>query len=217
MTETFPLFSGPGHIFLFYCFLAFILFAPCEILMETNFAYLFAGLVALGFPLGSLINGVYSCLWNLIGGYVKVGHSRELYKEFKGILSKEAILAIHDKMLWEIASDQSIQYFRRRWAHYHFSAQIAIVSLFAIPVPLLIKYFFSPSAQIFSNLFLYFYISALLLISISMFLICSQLSKTNRFYIAQLFKGHEVELRKRIQEEIAKCQQRPLEKGKDCE
>lgn len=207
--EGFPLFSGPGHIFLFYCFIAFCLFAPHEILHKADFHILFVGLLTLGFPLGALINAIYSCVWNLIGGYVRVGHSKELYNAFKGRLSMENILAIHDKKLWDVASSQSIEYFRRRWAHYHFSMQIATVSIFAIPIPFLMGYLFSSPTQILSNLLLYPYMFSLLLISIGMFLICSKLSKSNRLYISQLLKGYEQELKTIAEEEIKKLPTNP--------
>jgi hypothetical protein len=205
--ERIPLFSGPGHVFLLYCFIAFTLFGPYKGFKLMDYVLLLAGLMALGLPLGSLINSVYSAIWNLMGGYVRVGHSQKYYKEFKGKLDKDIILAIHDKILWEIATSQSIQYFRRRWAHYHFAAQIGIVSLFAIPIPFLIRYIFNLPTYILIFSYSYcLYVTALLLISILMFTTCSKLSKLNRFYIAQLFNGREDELRKRLQEEAEKIE-----------
>jgi hypothetical protein len=180
-----------------------------------DYVLLLAGLAAVGFPLGSFINSVYLAIWNLMGGYVKIGYPQKYYKEFKGKLDKDFILAIHDKILWEIATNQSIQYFRRMWAHYHFAAQIGIVSLLAIPVPFFIKYIFNlPTYILIFSYSYYLYVTALLLISILMFATCSKLSKINRLYIAQLFNGQEDKLRRRLQEEVEKLKENEKNKEK---
>ena len=165
MREQFPLFSGPGHIFLFYSFIAFVVFAPRHVLESANYNYLFLGIATFGFPVGALINATYSAIWNLAGGYVRVGHSGEVYREYRAQLDRAQIYAIHDRFLWSIASDRSIEYFRRRWTHYHLSAQIGVVSLLAIPAPIVIGGAVRSSLYVVTSF--RFYVFALVMIAIT--------------------------------------------------
>lgn len=205
MKEPFPIFSGPGNILLLYLFLAFYIFAPEEITPKSLIG-ISAAVGILGLPLGTLINSVYHSTWSLLWGYGRAGHCGVYYREYKKRLDKETILAIHDRILWQIAPKDSIEYFRRRWTSYHFSFQIGLVSLFSTPFPFLITYFFDTGRNLSSFCL---YLPPLILIFIVSFINCRYTSRGIHAFIGQLYRGYEKNL-----EVALEIEARAKERGK---
>ncbi|MGD2247099.1 MAG: hypothetical protein PVF58_01750 [Candidatus Methanofastidiosia archaeon] len=202
MKEPYPVFSGPGHILLLYLLVAFCISVPDITPIKENLVQISAGIVILGLPLGSLINVVYHSIWNLRIGYDRIGHCKIYYDIYKADLDKETILAIHDKMLWDIAKKKSIEYFRRRWAHYHFGSQIMFISLISISFPLIFRCYFNNFGQVWRDLFLLGYCLSLLSLSIILWKDRSYTSKSIQEFITQLFKGSKKKLKERLDEEV---------------
>lgn len=214
MREPYPVFSGPGNILLLYFFLAFCISAPEGVFTLKDFLYILAGILLLGLPLGSLINVVYHSTWNLLKGYERMSHSGMYYDVYKKKLDKETTLAVHDKILWEIASKDSIEYFRRRWEHYHFSLQIGIISIISVSFPFILGYYFNNIEQISCKLSVYVYCLSLVLFSIVLFKDCKYTSKSIQEYIAQLFKGSEMRLLEALEKEAKEKKDKKTKKSK---
>jgi len=198
LRELLPAFSGPGHILLLYALLSFLLFAPADLVKATNYGFLIAGFVAVGLPLGSLLTSLYSSVWTLLDGYAKVGYAPRLVRRYRGKLSTGRILAIHDKLLWEVASETDIEYFRRRWTVFHFSAQIVIVSTLALSFPFVVGALFAyaPVVDLVPKHVLYGV--SLLAIAVALAMCCRKLSRLNDHFIAELLREHLNTLEERL-------------------
>jgi hypothetical protein len=179
MREQIPLFSGPGHVILFYFITSLIIFVPRETLSFEEIVYISGISAFLGFPLGTLINTLYFAVWDSKIGYARVGYAKKFVSEYNDI-PNEVILAVFDSILWKTASPEQIEYFRRRWGAYHLSAQIAIVTLISLSFPFITIHLGGRITQ--ENIFiLALYILSLTTISILCFLRCKSLEKINLY------------------------------------
>jgi len=193
MREQIPLFSGPGHVILFYFVISLIIFVPREMLSFEDIVYISGISAFLGFPLGTLINTLYFAVWDSRIGYARVGYAKRFVSEYNDI-PDEMILAVFDLILWENASPEQIEYFRRRWSAYHLSAQIAIITLISLSFPFISIYFLGGRISQENIFFLVLYTLSLTTISVLCFLRCKNLEKLNYFFIRELIRCKEEEI-----------------------
>ena len=81
MREQIPLFSGPGHVILFYFIISLIIFVPRETISFKEIVYISGISAFLGFPLGTLINTLYFAVWDSKMGYARVGYVKQFVRE----------------------------------------------------------------------------------------------------------------------------------------
>lgn len=195
--ELIPLFSGPGHVTMFYFILSLVLFAPPTAFDSTDVLIISGIFSILGYPAGTLINHVYNPIWERIWGYQSVGFLPEIAKYYSETSDKE-LLAIFDSILWKNSSEKQLGYFRRRWATYHLSAKISLVSIISTLFPPIISNSFDTSLRI--GIPLCSYYGLLLLVVLLGYYQMKDAEEMNFYFLRELAEDNEKEIYERIEE-----------------